>query len=137
MTNALITVKGYQYINGEEDVIELTAQGKFTINNGKYYIRYSESDESGTQTDTLIKADGNQVLLQKSGGTDSRMIIEEGKQFTCVYKSSGAGLILDIQGKKIDNRLSLFGGTLTLEYSIFSSNTLLSQNKTEITVKEV
>ncbi len=137
MTNALITVKGYQYINGQEDVIELTAKGMFALKDGKYYIRYNESDESGGQTDTLIKVDNSQVLLQKSGVTESRMVIEEGKQFTCLYKTSGTGLMLDIKGEKINNKLSCFGGTLTLEYSISNSNILLSQNKTEITVKEV
>ena len=137
MTNAIITVRGYQYINGEEDVIELKTQGKFGLKDGKFYIKYSEQDEFGVETQTLIKVSDSQTLLQRSGGTESRMVVEVGKRNCCLYSAQGAGLMLEIYGEHIENGLTCFGGNLTLEYSILTNSTLLSQNKTEITVKEV
>ena len=137
MTEALITVKGFQSINGQEDVIELKTIGRYEIKNDKIYIKYRETDEKGITTSTLIKVLENQVILTRSGGTDSRMIIEKGKQNSCFYSSFGAGLILDIYGRLIENKLSEDGGRLNLEYTLSMNSSPISENRIEITVKEV
>ena len=137
MKNALITVKGIQYINDEEDAIELKTLGKFGIKNGKYYIKYTETIESGETCDTLIKAEENKATLIKSGSTDCKMEIDVGKRNSCCYSSLGCALILDIYGLNIENKLTEFGGTLSLYYEISMNFAPISQNRIEITVKEV
>lgn len=137
MNNFLITVKGVQYINDDEDIIELKTLGKFKFNNNKFYIKYSQTDDDGSVTNTLIKVGDNEVLLQRSGATESRMQIEVGKRNSCYYRSQGAGMILEVYGISIENALTLNGGSLSLEYSLSINSAPISQNKIEITVKEV
>ncbi|MBE6729957.1 MAG: DUF1934 domain-containing protein [Ruminococcaceae bacterium] len=137
MNEALITVTGYQYVNGEEDCIELKTLGKFGVKNDKYYIQYTESTENDETCDTLIKVSKNETIITKKGATDNRMVIEKGKRNTCFYSSCGAVLMLDIYGMNTINNLNSSGGSLCLEYEISINSVPVSQNKIEITVKEV
>lgn len=137
MKDALITVTGFQFVNGQQDTIELKTLGKFYSKNDKYYIKYTETDKDYKSSSTLIKVGENEIVLKRSGSTESRMVIEVGKRNSCYYSSEGCALILDIYGKHIDNRLSLEGGTLSLEYDLNMNHAPISQNRIEITVKEV
>ena len=137
MNNALITVTGYQCSNGEQDCIELKTLGKFGIKDGKYYVKYTEETETKATCDTLIKIDGDEAVISKSGDTDCRMIIKVGKRNTCCYTSSGNALILDIYGLLVESNLNNSGGSLSLEYELNMNFTPISKNRIEITVKEV
>ncbi len=137
MKDALITVKGFQYANGEQDTIELKTLGKFGIKNDKFYIKYTETAENGENCETLIKVDEWQTVLKRSGSTDSRMVIEVGKRNSCAYSSAGCAIILDIYGNQIDNQLNEHGGALNLEYDLNMNYAPISHNRIEITVKEV
>ncbi len=137
MKNALITINGFQYTDGEKDSIELKTLGKFGIKNDKFYIKYTETNEGGESCENLIKVGKNETVLTKSGFTECRMVVEVGKRNSCVYSSASCALILDIYGCQIDNRLNEHGGALNLEYDINMNYAPISRNRIEITVKEV
>ena len=137
MKEALITVKGYQYIDDDESCIEFKTLGKFGIKNGKAYILYSETEESGAITDTTIKVDEKETVLNRSGATESRMVIAAGKRNSCLYSTLQGNLVLEIYGERVSNQLTENGGTLVLEYTLNLNSTPVGRNKIEITVKEV
>jgi uncharacterized beta-barrel protein YwiB (DUF1934 family) len=137
MKNAIITVKGFQYVDGDESVIELKTVGKYGEKNSKQYIVYEETDEAGGKTDTLIKISEKETIMQRSGAVETRMVVECGKRHSSLYRTPTGNFVLDVYGECIENSLCEAGGTLTLVYTLNMNNTPVGKNRIEITVKEV
>ena len=60
LKDVLISIKGTQGAENEEDVIELTTDGRFGEKNGGFYITYDESEMIGidnVKTSLYIKPD--------------------------------------------------------------------------------
>lgn len=137
MKNAVISVKGFRYIDGDEDVIELKTTGKYGVKNDKQYIIYEEIDESGAKTDTMIKVSPTETVMQRSGAVNNRMVVEVGKRHSNVYNTHAGSIVIDIYGESIKSTLSESGGTLSLIYALNMNASPVGKNRIEITVKEV
>lgn len=137
MKDVLVSVKGFQYIDDDQSVIELKTVGRYGIKNDKYYILYEETDETGAKTDTMIKFGENMAVMQKSGATESRMVIEAGKRHSSLYSTPVGSLVLDIYGESVKSSLNDNGGTLELIYTLNMNSSPIGKNRIEITVKEV
>lgn len=137
MKNAVITVKGFQYVDGDESAIELKTVGKYGEKNNKQYIIYDECDQAGCKTDTLIKISEKETVMQRSGAVETRMVVECGKRHSTLYRTPAGNFVLDVYGESIENSLGEAGGKLTLVYTLNMNNTPVGKNRIEITVKEV
>lgn len=139
MKDVLIDIKGTQGIGDDVDTIELTTVGQMTIKNGKHYLFYKENDAIGSaDVKTTLKAEGdNRITLSRSGGLESKLVIEKGRRSKCFYSTVQGELVLGIFGEEIINTLNDNGGILSMSYTIDVENSLLSRNKVEIKVREV
>jgi uncharacterized beta-barrel protein YwiB (DUF1934 family) len=68
---------------------------------------------------------------------NSTLIIEKGAVNLCNYETVAGPIMLDINGIDIVNNLNDKGGSLCFEYSLNSSGMLISDNKVNVTVKEI
>lgn len=137
MNDVLITVKGTQTANDGPEVIELTTQGKLAYKDDKVFISYKSDDVQNTNVSTTIKLDSNdRIIVLRSGGIESKMVIEKGKKSKCFYSVSNSDLVLNIYGEKIENNIEN-NGILVFEYTIDIDNTFVSRNRIEIYIKEV
>lgn len=85
MKDVIIKIKGTQGIDGEQDEIELTTDGRFGKRGDSYYMTYDESAMLGmdsVKTSIYIKPD-NSVILQRTGAVESRLVVESGKRSSC------------------------------------------------------
>ena len=139
MKDVLIDIKGTQGIGDDTDTIELTTVGQMAEKNGKYYLFYNENDAIGkSNVKTTLKAEGeNRITLSRSGGLESKLVIEKGRRSKCFYSTVQGELVIGIFGEEIINSLNDDGGTLSMTYTIDVENNLLSKNKVEIKVREV
>ena len=139
MKDVLIDIKGTQGIGDDVDTIELTTVGQMAIKNGKHYLFYKENDAIGSvDVKTTLKAEGdNRITLSRSGGLESKLVIEKGRRSKCFYSTVQGELVLGIFGEEIINTLNDNGGILSMSYTIDVENSLLSRNKVEIKVREV
>lgn len=139
--NALITLDGIITINDEEDVVSLTTVGSYYQKNGKHYIIYKESEATGFEGyTTSIKAWDNGVQMKRYTDIStpgSNLIIEKGAVNLCNYETIAGSLMLDINGIEISNELNDKGGFLSFSYSLSAGGALISENKVNITVKEI
>lgn len=65
LKDVLINIKGTQGSGNEQDVIELTTDGRFGEKNGGFYITYDESEMIGIEnvkTSLYIKPDNSVIL---------------------------------------------------------------------------
>ncbi len=139
MKDALIKIKGIQGIDGDTDTIEYTTTGRFGKKNDGFYMSYFESEAMGDdpiKTVVHIKGDDT-VILQRSGGMNSRLVVEKGKRNTCFYSTPQGSLSIGIFGEAVINSLNENGGSLSMCYTIDSNSQLISRNQVEISVKEV
>ncbi len=137
MKNVTVSVKGFQSIDNDEDVVELKTLGTYAFKNDKYYIFYDEINEEGAKTQTMLKVGENVAVLQRTGATDSRMVIEVGRRNSSVYSTPIGEFFMDIYGEQVKSTLNENGGTVSLIYSLNMNATPVGRNRIEITVKEV
>ena len=137
--DVLITVKGEQSVQGESDSVELATCGRFGLRDGNYFLSYEEGQIEGSgKVKTKININSpDLVVLSRSGDIESRMEIVKGERKPCLYATTVGNIYIDIYGEKISVDLNEMGGSIKLQYSIFSGLNVISQNKVEITVKEV
>lgn len=123
---------------GAPDVIELVTAGRYYKRNGKYYIRYLESEATGfAGVTTTVKVEGNQaVTLTRSGSAASRLILEQGKRHLCQYDTGVGQMLVGISGCQIHSALDELGGELEFRYMLDVNSNLISRNEVRISVKE-
>lgn len=137
MKKVLVKVKGIQIVDGDETVMELTTEGTFRKFEGDYIVTYSEEQEGGGKTKTLLTVQkNNSVILERRGGLNSRLIITKGERNNCLYAIPQGSLTLGIYGKEVTSTLTENGGSLRMAYNIDANLTPISENIVEITVEE-
>ncbi len=138
MNEFIIEIKGTQGIDEQSDCIELSTIGTLSEKDGKFLITYEESKTlENKAVKTKVLTEDGKVIMLRSGGIDSRMVIEKGKRNTCFYAIPQGELVLGVFGESIENNLSSNGGRLSMSYTIDIENSLVSQNKVEISVRKV
>ena len=137
--NYLITIEGFMSMGDDTDSVSLTTVGSYYERNGKQYIVYKETEATGFEgcTTTLKVWDGGVSMTRFGGMSNSTLIIEKGALNLCNYQTVAGPIMLDINGIDIVNNLHSKGGSLTFEYSLNSSGMLISDNKVNVTVKEI
>ena len=137
--DVLITVVGIQGIDGEEDTVELTTEGRFGIKVGKYFLSYDEGQivEAGKVKTKIFINSPDSVVLQRTGDINSRMEITAGERKSCFYSTPVGDICIGIYGENIELDLKENGGNINLVYTIDSDLKLISRNRVKITVKEV
>lgn len=137
--DAIITVIGMQTVDGENDSVELTTEGRFGKKDDKYFLSYEEGqllDTGKVKTNIFINSPDS-VVLQRIGEINSRMEITKGQRTTCFYSTPIGELNMGLYGETIDVNLNENGGSLTLSYTLDSDLKLIGTNTVKITVKEV
>lgn len=137
MKDVLIKIVGKQGIDDDVDTIELTTEGKMGFKDGKYLLTYDESEMIGIKgiKTTLMIKDDNTVILTRSGGMTSRLVIQKGVRNSCFYSTAQGDLLIGIFGEKVSHNFDLSGGKLDMSYTIDSNLSLISRNTVEISVK--
>ncbi|MFT8889738.1 MAG: DUF1934 domain-containing protein [Ethanoligenens sp.] len=123
---------------GTPDVIELVTAGRYYKRDGKYYIRYLESEATGfAGVTTTVKVEGNQsVTLTRSGPSASHLILENGKRHLCQYDTGMGQMMVGISGCQIHSALDELGGELEFRYMLDVNSNLISRNEVRISIKE-
>lgn len=99
-------------------------------------VEYTELEENGMgQTVTTINTFGNDLVsVNRVGTMSSHMVFEKGKCHTCIYDTGVFPMQLRICTKELDNRLTIEGGKLNIDYSIEIVGNLAEQNKLSVSV---
>ena len=117
--NALITLIGKHTVDGEEDSFELTTQGKYKKQNGRYFVSYEGSEITGyDNTTTTLKIKDDYVSMIRFGKNmgSSQMIFEENKQYTGVYRTPHGNMTVDVFTNEMSVDIDEEGGEVNLDY---------------------
>lgn len=140
MKDVMVTVKTVQSDGDQSETLELTAEGKYTAENGAFLITYQDSmlsDEYGPIHTSIAVAKDGAVTISRSGSYQSRFTLKEGKRCDCVYSTPFGAMSMGFFSERIDNRLQATGGELELIYTVDFNRAEVNQNKVFVTVREV
>lgn len=134
----LLTIRSEQcYEDMEPDSIELMTEGMLELTgDGGIVLSYQESALTGLEgTTTAFEIRGPQVTLTRTGGVNSQMVFEEGKQHTSLYETPFGELAIDIQTSRLRHSLTERGGLMDLRYSISVDHSATGRNAFKIWVR--
>ena len=118
------------------DKIELETVGKFSERDGKFYIKYDETELTGFKnTSTMVKISQGNVLLSRFGDVESRMEFELGQKKLCNYNTSYGAIPVATELFELTNNLSKSGGNAKFSYTLDFNNEKFAVNTLDISVK--
>lgn len=138
--NALITLIGKHTVDGESDSFELTTQGKYTKQNGKYFVSYEGSEITGfDNTTTTLKIQDNLVSMLRFGKDlgSSQMIFEENKQYTGIYRTPHGNMSVDVFTNEMTVDVNDDGGELELDYFVQLNSCQPVKNNLKVKIRKV
>ena len=77
----------------------------------------------GTVTNIIIQ--GPQVSLMRTGEVCSQMVFEQGRRHLSVYSTPYGTLEIAVATQRLENHLTLQGGTLEIDYSLEMDHALV------------
>lgn len=138
--NYLISIVGFQDIDGEHIKTEFTTTGSYSIKGNDKFIKYrnyTDTALSDSAMATLCVRDDSVVMLENEGLAAPNLILVKGRRNICQYNTGDTSLRLGVATNKFSNTLGIGGGSLELEYSLDVNCGISSTNKLSINVKKI
>jgi len=138
MKNALISIKGYQQLPGDEDksCIEFVTDGGYSMIDGVSEISYTESELTGfAGCSTVFRITDKLITLTRSGSVNAKMIFDPLRKHNFVYDTPIGSMLLGISTQRIISELDEDGGKLEIRYALDVDSRIISNNSFEISVK--
>ena len=137
MKDVMISIRGTQEVDGEENVIEMLAGGVYSLSGGECLLEYDEKDEDDEVFHTTLSIDpAGVVTLQRDGLHSNRMTIQRGQRHLCHYDTPFGALMIGVFGEQVASSLTEEGGEILMRYTIDIKSAMQSRNEVKITVKE-
>ena len=134
--NAIVSVKGIQYIDGEKIETELVSEGEYRYSPEKITILYCEYDQdTGIKTLSEITVTGEHIVLSRDGGQNTRMEFEKGVKCVGYYELPFGSFNISTTVSKTENSLNVMGGSLFISYNLSLDRLTTTQNYIKITVR--
>ncbi|HIR48028.1 MAG TPA: DUF1934 domain-containing protein [Candidatus Caccousia avicola] len=136
--NYLISILGRQVVNGEPEEIEVTTFGQYSEKNGKRYIMYREYEDSVPSSKartSILKVENGRVTLLRSGGDETRLVLEHGRRHLCRYDTGFGAMTVGVYTHEMKNELGDEGGRLSVRYTLDVNSALASVNEILVTVR--
>lgn len=138
MKDVIITIKGVQnFGTSDEDVIELSTDGKYVYSSKGASFNYMESAITGldgTKTSFLIRPD--RITMNRTGTLNSQMIFEEGTKHYFLYELPFGSTTIGLETHRIHTDLTSHGGEIEIEYTTDIAHNTISRNQFFITIRE-
>ncbi|MBO5454621.1 MAG: DUF1934 domain-containing protein [Clostridia bacterium] len=134
--NAIVSVKGIQYIDGEKLETELVAEGYYKYSPEKISVIYNEYDrDTGIKTISELTVTGGHIVLCRDGGQNTRMEFEKGVKCVGYYELPFGSFNISTTVSSIENNLTVMGGSLYISYNLSLDRLTTTQNDITVSVR--
>lgn len=100
----IISIKGLQFVEEEEEAVELISVGNYSFQDGTHIVEYEEIEEAeGTKgiTQNTISITPKQVEILRGGMNNVQMLFEENCKNLTYYQTPFGELLIGINTTKI------------------------------------
>ena len=137
MQKVLLTIKGTQFENGENEYIEFVTEGRLYKSADGYRLEYDESELSGIEgVKTQLILENESVTLLRQGPIDTHMVFTRNRVFESNLSTPFGMMRMSILALRVDSELHEGSGSLNLEYEI-NMGDLSSVNKLDLSFRNV
>lgn len=135
----IITLKSIQSDGNNSNATELITEGLYEKTKDGYMITYDESEATGYKgsTTVLTTIGDKQVIMQRTGSTNSNLFIEKGKKHHCHYGTPYGDFMVGITTKDIQSSLNDNGGDLYMKYVVDINSSYISDHEIIININKV
>ena len=136
--DVMLTIRGTQRIDGQEETIELLTCGQFVRRSNSYWITYDESETTGfAGFKTTLRIEPNRVTMRRrSEKSSTNLVIESGARHQCAYDTGFGLLHIGISGTHVNSQLTDDGGKVDFAYSMDVDAALQAEQRVVIEVND-
>lgn len=133
-----ITIADEHRVEGERESSTITVFGTMEYGNGTYTLEYDEQGEGFLGNHIRLEVvEPNLVTIFRTGLQSMELAIEKGVRHACQYNTPYGSMLMNFYGTEVRSEMSVFGGTLSFQYTIDANGELVSTNQLHISVKEI
>ncbi len=133
----MISIRGAQFSDDEDDVVEFVTAGEYYKSDKGYEIRYQETELTGMEgTETRLSVEGRRVTMMRTGRFSTQMIFEKGQKHLSLYNTPAGTMLVGVNTSSVDIELDDLGGRLAVNYSVEIDNVLTGYNRFELKVQK-
>ena len=117
--NCTVRLTDTQIEEEKKQSMEITTQGVFFWNDGRFLLRFEEYFDEDIRSETTVsfKSTGCVSIVHR-GDITTELTVELGRRHNSHYLTPYGELMLGVDALEIDNRVAEKGGTLRLVYAI-------------------
>ncbi len=116
---------------------ELTTVGTLSGAADDYSLVYTETNEAMVGCVTTLRViNGKKVVLTRTGGYDTEMVIERNCRHNCYYETPFGEFMMGIYANDVRSDYGENGGKVEMQYTIDFNTGLASVNKLRIEFQE-
>ncbi len=137
MKKVYVDVNGSVTSSGDTDNMSYSTEGSLYKKSGKYYINYSEGELLGAEkcrTTIKVNPENGVVTMLRSGGANTQMIFEEGKNHISCYETECGMLTVSVTAGEVLIDMNEDGGLLEMDYSLAINDMRASRNHVSVRV---
>ena len=138
LKDVLISIRSTLGLDEEdENRMEFITDGHYMYDDGVGCLSYMESEVTGMEgTRTSVMVSPDQVVVDRDGTINSRMVFREGLKDSFQYLTPYGAANFGIDTRRIRQCFNENGGSMEIDYVVDMEHAVVSRNKFQITVKE-
>lgn len=135
--DVIISVKGNQHYENDNDCIELITHGKYYKNGDEFIVTYNETEMTGMEgTTTKLTVKNDVVTLMRFGENNSQLVFQKGQKHLGYYETPYGAFTVGIKSSSLKIDLDENGGEIKALYSLEIDNQRAGENDFCLKIRE-
>ena len=132
----------FHSVNGcddeEPDSLEFVTDGQYLFQDDVACLSYQESEVTGLEgTRTSVTILPDQVVVDRAGTVQSRMIFKEGSKSSFLYSTPFGQATMGVDTRSIRQSVNEHGGKVEIDYVVDMEHAVVARNKFSITIQQM
>ncbi len=130
------SVNGYD--DEEPDSLEFVTDGQYLFQDEMACLSYQESEVTGLEgTRTSVTILPDQVVVDRAGTVQSRMIFKEGSKSSFLYSTPFGQATMGVDTRSIRRNMNEHGGNVEIDYVVDMEHAVVARNRFSITIRQM
>ena len=130
------SVNGYD--EEEPDSLDFSTDGQYLFQDQVACLSYQESEVTGLEgTRTSVTILPDQVVVDRDGMVQSRMVFKEGSKSSFLYSTPFGQATMGVDTRRIRHNVNEAGGQVEIDYVVDMEHAVVARNKFQITIRQM
>ena len=122
----------------EPDSLDFYTDGHYLFQDPVACLSYQESEVTGLEgTRTSVTILPDQVVVDRDGTVQSRMVFKEGSKSSFLYSTPFGQATMGVDTRSIRRNVNEHGGKVEIDYVVDMEHAVVARNKFSITIRQM